>query len=117
MRLPVSALLLSLLLPTGAETQQKTVPQGCSVKLLHGSYPKVNTPISQYTYKRSPIVRFLIQEDGSVSGVRVVRSSGVADIDKKVVDAVSQWKYKPRQTGCGVIEDQMTVLIHWRVPR
>jgi TonB family protein len=117
MRLPISAVLLSLLLPTGAETQQKTVPPGCSVELVHAFYPKVNTLITEYTYKRSPIVRFLIQEDGSVSGVRIVRSSGVADIDKKVVDAVSQWKYKPRPTGCGVIESKMTILIHSGIPR
>jgi hypothetical protein len=37
----------------------------------------------------------------------------VADLDTKVLEAVSQWKYKLRPAGCGVIENQMTVIIHW----
>jgi hypothetical protein len=40
-------------------------------------------------------------------------SSGVADIDKKILDAVAKWKYKPRHSGCAVIENEMTATIHW----
>ena len=118
MKLLITAALLSLLLPTGAETQQNTVQSGCSLNRVQGSYPKVKTLTTEsYTYRRSPIVRFLIQEDGSVTEARIVRSSGVADVDQEVLESVSRWKYKPRSTGCGVIEIQMTVVIHWRVPR
>jgi TonB family protein len=65
------------------------------------------------SYKRAPTVKYLIQEDGTVSDATIIRSSGLSDMDKKFVDAIAQWKYKPRPDGCGVIESQMTPTIHW----
>jgi len=43
----------------------------------------------------------------------IVRSSGVADIDKKILEAIAKWKYKPRPSGCGVIENEVTLTIYW----
>jgi len=63
------------------------------------------------TYKQSPTVKFLINEDGTVSKVKLTRSSGVKDIDKQVVATVSNWKFKA-VPGC-VLDSEMTVLIHW----
>jgi TonB family protein len=116
MRLPIyTPLLLSLLLPTGAEAQEKALPPECTkVNRVHGSFPKGPfKTLPTESFKGSPTVKFLIREDGSVSDVSIARSSGVADIDKKVLESVSQWKYKARPSGCGVIENQMTVIIHW----
>ena len=116
MRFPIyTAVLLSLLLPAGADTQQKAVPPECTkVTRVHGSFPKGPfKPLPTESYRNTPSVKFLIQEDGSVSDVRITRSSGVADIDKKVLESVSQWKYKARPSGCGVIENEGTVVIHW----
>ena len=95
--------------------QQKSVPPECTrVTRVNGSFPtRPFKTLPTESYKGSPTVKFLIQESGSVSEVRINRSSGVADIDKKVIESVSQWKYKPRPTGCGNIENQMTVTIHW----
>jgi len=109
-----AALVLLLLYSWEAETQQKSVPPECAkVSRVRGSFP--TGPFRRLpgeAYKRSPEVRFLIQEDGSVSEITITRSSGVADIDKKVLASVSQWKYKARGAGCGAIENQMTVIIH-----
>jgi TonB family protein len=63
------------------------------------------------TYKQSPTVKFQINEDGTVSKVKLIRSSGVKDIDKQVVTTVSGWKFKA-VPGC-VLDSEMTVLIHW----
>lgn len=115
-KLPIyTAVWLVLLLPAGADTQQKAVPPECTkVTRVHGSFPKGPFKVlPAESYKNSPTVKFLIQEDGSVSDVRVTRSSGVADIDKKVRESVSQWKYKGRPSGCGLIENEGTVIIHW----
>ncbi len=48
-----------------------------------------------------------------MSDAAITHSSGVADMDKKILDAIARWKYKPRPVGCGVIETEMTVTIHW----
>ena len=116
MRFPVfTAVLLLMWLPAGADKQQKTVPPECTkVTRVHGSFPKRPfKTLPTESYKRSPSVKFLIQEDGSVSDASITRSSGVADLDKKVLESVSQWKYKPRPAGCGAVENQMTVIIDW----
>jgi TonB family protein len=63
------------------------------------------------SYKRSPAVKFQINEDGTVSNVKLIRSSGVKGIDKMVLRAVSGWTYK-EVPGC-IIETEVTVLIHW----
>lgn len=104
-----------LLLLTAAMAQQNAVPPECTkVTRVHGSFPKGPFKIlPTESYKSSPSVRFLVQEDGSVSDVSITRSSGVADIDKKVLESVSQWKYKARPSGCGVVENQIAVVIHW----
>ncbi len=81
---------------------------------VHGSFPKGPFKfLPKESYKRSPLIRYQIQEDGGVSDVMVTHSSGVADIDKKVLDAVAHWKYKPGAAGCGVVENEMSVTIDW----
>jgi len=57
------------------------------------------------------VVKFQINGDGTVSNVKLVRSSGVRDIDKKLLSAVAKWKFKPNP-GCA-IESEMTVAIDW----
>jgi TonB family protein len=63
------------------------------------------------SYRQSPVIKFQINEDGSVSNARLVRSSGVKDIDKKVLKAVSSWKYEA-VPGC-ILDSEMTVIIDW----
>jgi len=57
------------------------------------------------------VVKFQINEDGTVAIVKLTRSSGVKSIDKQVLKEVSNWKFKP-VPGC-ILDSEMTVLIHW----
>jgi TonB family protein len=90
-------------------------PSECmKIVRIRGSFPKGPfKTLPGESYKRSPTVKFLVQEDGTVSDASITHSSGVADIDKKILDAVAKWKYKPRHSGCAVIENEMTATIHW----
>jgi TonB family protein len=100
----------------GQQAQKKDVPSECiNVIRANGSFPKGPFKfLPKESYKGSPIVKYQIQEDGGGSDAAIIRSSGVADIDKKVLDAIAKWKYKRRPSGCGVIEIEMTVTIDWR---
>jgi TonB family protein len=81
---------------------------------VFGSFPKGPFKLlPNESYKRSPIVKYQIQEDGTVAHVVLSRSSGVADIDKKVVGAIADWKYKPRPAGCGTVDTDISVTIDW----
>lgn len=116
MKHKISAVLLTLGLGNacwGQDAQKKSVPPECTKMIrVHGSFP--NGPfktLPNESYKRAPTVKYSIQENGTVSDATITRRSGVADMDKKILDAVARWKYKPRPTGCGVIESEMTVTI------
>jgi len=81
---------------------------------VHGSFPKGPFKfLPKEPYRGSPLIKYQIQEDGTVSEATIIRSSGVADIDKRVLNAVTRWKYKPRLVGCGVIETEVSVTIDW----
>jgi TonB family protein len=65
------------------------------------------------SYRHSPVIALQITEEGSMANVRVVRSSGIKDLDARLIRGVSSWRYYPRP-GCGVIESTMTVIIDFR---
>jgi TonB family protein len=100
----------------GQGTQKKSVPSECTkIIRVHGSLPKGPYKfLPKESYKRSPLIKYQIKEDGTVSNAIVTRSSGVADIDKKILDAVARWKYKPRPVGCAVVDNEMSVTIDFR---
>jgi TonB family protein len=116
MKPKILALLLTLGLGIacwGQDAQKKSVPSECTKMIrVHGSFPKGPFKfLPKESYKGPPLIKYQIQEDGTVSETVLTRSSGVADIDKKVLDAVARWRYKPRPAGCGVIETKMSVTI------
>ena len=118
MKPTIGVALLTLGLVTNCwsqDSQKRSLPPECTkIIRVHGSFP--NGPFRTLpgeSYKRSPTVKFLVQEDGTVSSVGTTRSSGVADIDKKILGVVARWRYKPRPSGCEVIENEMTVTIYW----
>jgi TonB family protein len=118
MRTPPLTLGIMLAMVTvgcGQAPQAKKLPSECTpVALKRGSFPK--GPFEYQpgeSYKRSPVLKFEIKEDGTVTSIRITRSSGVTDIDRKVTAALRNWKYKPRP-GCGTVESETTVTIDWR---
>jgi TonB family protein len=114
----IGVVLLTLGLVTtccSQDSEKKSLSPECATTIrVHGSFPKGPfKTLPGESFKRSPTYKYLIQEDGTVSNATITRSSGVADIDKKMLDAFAKWKYKPRPSGCGVIETEGTITIHW----
>ena len=96
------------------DSQKQSLPPECAKTIrIYGAFPKGPfKTLPNESYKQAPTVKFLIQEDGTVSNATLTRSSGMADMDKKILDAIAKWKYKPRPSGCGAIETEMTAIIH-----
>ena len=120
MKLKIAFVLLTLALGTacwGQDALKKSVPPECTKMIrVHGSLPKWKGTVKflpKESYKQSPIIKYQVQEDGTVSNITLTRSSGVADIDKKLRDAIARWEFKPRPVGCGTIETEMVVTIDW----
>jgi TonB family protein len=98
----------------GAPPTQAPQPECTKTVRIHGSFPKGSfRTLPGEWYKRRPTVKFLIQDDGTVSDASITYSSGVADIDEKILDAAAKRKYRPQPSGCEVIENEMTAIIHW----
>lgn len=60
----------------------------------------------------SPVISFQILESGKVDNADVKRSSGFAGVDRYALEWMQSTKYNAR-SGCGVIETDATVSIHW----
>jgi TonB family protein len=58
---------------------------------------------------RFPKVSFVVNEDGSVGNVKVLKGTGSVKVDAGLVKSIQAWKYKP-QTGC-TVETSMAVVI------
>jgi TonB family protein len=58
---------------------------------------------------RRPKVSFVVNEDGSVSNVKVLKGTGSLKVDAGLVKSIQAWKYKP-QPGC-TVETSMAVVI------
>jgi TonB family protein len=100
----------------GQDAQKKNVPAECKKAIrLHGTFPDGPFKfLPKESYKGGPLIKYQVQENGTVSNATLARSSGVADIDKKALDAIAHWKYRPRLVGCGVIDTEMYVTIDFR---
>lgn len=66
------------------------------------------------SYKGDPVISFDVNETGQLLNIRVVRSSGVADLDSWVQAQVKRWKYKP-SPGCGVRHAEVVITVDFRV--
>src|SRR5271170_2540111 len=98
MKRQIPVTLLTIILGSacwGQDAQKKSVPPECAKLIrVRGSFP--NGPfkfLPEESYKRSPLIKYQIQEDGTVSDALVSRSSGVVDIDREVLEAIENWKY------------------------
>jgi TonB family protein len=61
---------------------------------------------------RRPKVAYVVNEDGSVSNVKVLKGTGSPTVDAGLVKSIQAWKYKS-QPGC-MVETSMVVTIDIR---
>jgi TonB family protein len=55
-------------------------------------------------FKSGPSIKYVIEMDGSVSHVSLVKSSGSKAVDDVMLDAVKKASYRPLKIGCGPVE-------------
>jgi hypothetical protein len=54
-------------------------------------------------YRRPPMVAYEVQENGDVRKLRLVRRSGIKELDEKLLSTAVQWKYQTRP-GCAALK-------------
>jgi TonB family protein len=91
----------------------KAAPQVC--KLISANPPDFNPfqfvpkVVDSKRLNRFPKVAYVVNEDGSVSNVKILKGTGSPKVDADLVRSVLTWKYKP-QLGC-TFEMSMGVII------
>jgi TonB family protein len=61
---------------------------------------------------RSPKVTYVVNEDGSVSNVKILKGTKSPKVDAGLVKSIQAWKYKP-QPGCTVETSMVVVIDIW----
>jgi TonB family protein len=64
------------------------------------------------SYNGAPVVRADIEENGNLTNVELLNSSGIHRLDAFIMDHVKQWKYAPRKD-CGVVRSNIVITIDW----
>src|SRR5579872_2242407 len=97
----VAAILLIVLSCISASAQQKVDPQACSMTPLYQPPPSMEACKNRSLKGlKSPMVNYVIKEDGLISTVKLVKSSGLPCWDRAILATVKTWKY-PKAPGCG----------------
>ena len=58
---------------------------------------------------------FTVMADGTVSGVKVSKSSGSDRLDDAAVDCVQRWHYRPGIKDDQLVDSPMTVTVDWKL--
>jgi TonB family protein len=102
-----------LMAQTPSGDDHNTADQPCQLIL---SNPKNFNPFQFVPKKmdftrlnRFPKVAYVVNEDGSVGDVKIVKGTGSPIVDAGLVKSIRAWKYKP-QPGC-TVETSMAVII------
>ena len=83
--------------------EQKAFAKKCAPHLL-GKWHSIDLKhVSLNGYKQAPAVSFIIQEDGSVTDVKLIKSSGSPTVDRSIVSGTALTRYNKRP-GCGALE-------------
>jgi TonB family protein len=83
--------------------EHKTTPHVCH--LVSADSPESNPfqsvpKNSDFTrLNRFPKVSYVVNENGNVSGVKILKGTGSAKVDASLVKSIQAWRYKP-QPGC-----------------
>ena len=72
---------------------------------------KYELPKDLKGFKSSPTIGYVIEMDGSVTNVKVLKSSGSKAVDEVVLDAVKKSSFRPLKPGCGPIDSKATITI------
>ena len=99
MKLLTAACLALLFAPSAFSQANQT---DCKLLVLETTLAQTHKVSRQKgeKYRRPPMVAYEVQPDGTVRNLRLVRHSGIKDLDQELLDVASSWKYRARP-GCG----------------
>jgi TonB family protein len=105
----VAALFLVVLASDGAASSLQDRRPEIAVQDM----PSLYEAFAGCRHMGTPVVRMTVLADGSIARHQVVRSSGCAVADKRVVNAIRSWKYRPAIRKGKAVASPVTVTVSW----
>jgi len=65
--------------------------------LVFSVFPKIPSWVSAQGFTLSVVVSFTVQADGTITGAAIQRSSGYAEVDAPVIDAIRRCRFSPAE--------------------
>ena len=88
-------------------------PQDRRPELVAQDIPGLYEAFAGCKHMGTPVVRMTVLADGSTARHRVIRTSGCTVADKRVVDAIRAWKYRPAIRKGKPVASPVTVTVSW----
>jgi TonB family protein len=101
-------MLILIAVPRFKSQSQENAPKCAAVPVRKIKY---ELPKDLKGFKSSPTISYVIEMDGAVTNVKIVKSSGSKAVDEVVLDAVKNSSYRPLKLGCGPIDSRATIII------
>jgi TonB family protein len=103
-KLTTAAILILMLRPIALSQTNQAGADCKSLVMQSGSGSTEDVqPQKGEKSRRTPMAAYEVQEDGDVRKLRLVRRSGIKELDSKLLLAASKWKYEARP-GCGIVK-------------
>jgi len=99
------AAILALMFPPLLLRQTGQPAQDCKALVMLGESAAIEQvqPHKGEKYRRPPMVAYEVLQNGDVRKLRLVRHSGIKELDGNLLLAASHWKYRAR-AGCGTVK-------------
>jgi hypothetical protein len=100
-----AAIIFAVIFPPVLLSQTSRSGTDCKSLVLRSEVTAIAEPQPQKgeKYRRPPMVAYEVEENGDVRKLRLVRHSGIRELDGKLLSTAVQWKYQTRP-GCGVLK-------------
>ena len=95
---PTVAIILALIFAPVILSQTSRAGTDCKSLVMQSEVTAIEEvqPQKGEKYRRPPMVAYEVQANGDVRKVRLVRHSGIIELDEKLLSTAVQWKYQTR---------------------
>jgi protein TonB len=83
-------------------------------QILNRVKPIYSKRAKQQGWEGTVVLSFLVDANGNVFNIQVVRSSGYADLDNAAIQALEQWKFAPKP---GKPEEKGRLTVYFNIRR
>ena len=83
-------------------------------QIVHAPKPEIPSELHEQCFKSCCLARFVIKQDGE-SSVKLLSSTGSAEVDEIAVSTLQRWKFKPATVNGKPVESAKKIKVEFEV--